>query len=95
MKSLKKIFIGFAAVAAAGVTAFCLCNSTSPEVLSENTKALSSAYCAYQPGKKCNIRWLDGDSYSADEFTKVGMDEVDETMHTGLLQILIRVLQNN
>ena len=74
---MKKIFIGLAAVAAMGVSALCFSYSKSPEMLSENVSALAEAYCAYDPEYKCVIKWLDGDKWESDKFTKVGYDEVE------------------
>ena len=75
---MKKIIIGLVAVAAMGVSARCISNSKGPEMLLENVRALSSAYCAYQPESGCYLRWLDGDKYCAPDFDKIGKDEVDE-----------------
>ena len=68
---MKKLIIGLAAVAAMSVSALCFCNSKAPEILSENVGALSMAYCAYQPGAICVLRWPDGDFWYSDGFIYV------------------------
>ena len=80
MKSMKKIFIGLAAVAAMGVSALCFSNSKSPEILSKNVSVLAEAYCAYQPDDTCILQWLDGDSFTSNGFCKVGKTEVEIAM---------------
>lgn len=63
MKSMKKVFIGLAAVAAMGFAGLCLLGSKTPEILSENVAALGNNYCAYNPGETCVLY-----DYIADDF---------------------------
>lgn len=94
MKSMKKIFIGLAAVAAMGVSALCFSNSKSPEILSENVSALSFAYCEEKKEEICYIEWLDGDFWESEAFVKVGMDEVDEFLHKIYLEHKSELVNN-
>ena len=66
MKSMKKVFIGLAAVAAMGFAGLCLLGPKTPEILSENVAALGSSYCAYDPGFTCDLGWDDFDDFSGD-----------------------------
>ena len=80
MKSMKKVFIGLAAVAAVGSAIYGI-NLIASESLSNNVDALCGAYCASQPRVDCRLMWLDGDSYTAQGFTKIGSDEVEDYLH--------------
>ena len=94
MKSMKKIFIGLAAVAAMGVSALCFSNSKSPEILSENVSALSIAYCVNNDNEECLIQWLDGDEWWSDHFEKIGRDEVEEWYHKIYLEHKSELVNN-
>lgn len=76
MKSMKKVFIGLAAVAAVGVAALCFSRPKAPVILSENVKAFSFEYCVYDPPGSCYLPLGDGDFFEAWDFWIQGSPDV-------------------
>ena len=78
MKSMKKFFIGLAAVAAMGICALCFNTSKSSGLLKENVNALSLSYiCAQSPDEYCEYVF-DDETIPCDGYLR---DDGAQTFH--------------